>query len=187
MRATDAYSAITWTFRDQPGENTRQLRHRRTRAPPPITLLAMLRQSTRALKLTRTARSLHTQATKSAGPNGVNGRTLLVASTAAATAGVIWYSTRDTVHNDAPPAITTVADSSQKSPASVVQFPNSADKLETLVWGSNKCASSFTCILDSMFMRCGPSQVPRIINIRGRRRVHTLTCCGELAGERCVA
>ncbi|KAI0736633.1 RCC1/BLIP-II [Fomitopsis betulina] len=93
----------------------------------------MLR-SGRALKLPRAARSIHIHVPQSAG----TGRALLAASTAAAAAGVVWYSTRETVHNDAPPAITTVADSPQKSPASVVQFPNSADKLETLVWGSNK-------------------------------------------------
>ena len=138
-RSVQVASALRLKTPDRGGH-----RHCSLGAHPPVTSAAMLRQSGRALKLPRAARGLQTQARTTS----VNGRTLLVASTAAVTAGAVWYSSRETIHNDAPPAITTVADSSQKSPASVVQFPNNAEKLETLVWGSNKCVSSFLlCLL----------------------------------------
>ncbi|KAH9930969.1 regulator of chromosome condensation 1/beta-lactamase-inhibitor protein II [Fomitopsis serialis] len=94
-------------------------------------------RSSRALKTSRAARAVHSGNPVSA-PTKVRpaGRTLLVASTAAATAGALWYSTRGTVHNDAP---TPVSESQKKSstPTSV-QFSQNEDKLETLVWGSNR-------------------------------------------------
>ncbi|KZT74173.1 RCC1/BLIP-II protein [Daedalea quercina L-15889] len=95
----------------------------------------MFRRSPRVLKFTRAARGVHSHVAAS---TKAKGRPLLVASAVAATAGITWYSTREPIHNDAPPPITTVSDSQEKSPLYIVQSLNGADKLKTLVWGSNK-------------------------------------------------
>ncbi|KAH9842348.1 RCC1/BLIP-II [Rhodofomes roseus] len=93
----------------------------------------MLRGS-RTFKFPNAARNLHSQVSA---PVKSRARAVLVASTAAASAGIVWYSTRGTVHNDAPPP-TAISGSQEKAASSSLTFPKSEDKLETLVWGSNK-------------------------------------------------
>lgn len=103
----------------------------------------MLRGARSSVKLHHTsqsARRLYSQVLSSAGRN----RGVLVASAAAVTAATFWYSTDGVIHNDAPVfqnAPTEKVPVQQPS----VSFANGDETLNTLVWGSNKCASTSLC------------------------------------------